>query len=75
MAVLFGLWHLQPVIASTRGGAGKVAGEATGTFAFTTVAGVAFGWLRLRSSSLLAPALLHVGTNSAALVTAWYATH
>lgn len=75
MSMLFGLWHLQPVVASTGGGAGRVAGAALGTFAFTTVAGVIFGWLRLRSGSLLAPALLHVGTNSAALVTAWYATH
>lgn len=63
-SLLFGLWHVPPVWSD---GPGTVAG----TLVATTVAGLAFGWLRERSGSLAAPALAHVATNSGALVTAW----
>jgi membrane protease YdiL (CAAX protease family) len=66
---LFGLWH---VAASLGGGTanaaivGVVGGDAAGTVArvvvtvgFTSLAGVVLCWLRLRSSSLLAPVLAH----------------
>jgi membrane protease YdiL (CAAX protease family) len=39
--------------------------------ALTFAAGLAFGWLRLRSQSLLAPMLAHIATNSVAFVVAW----
>ena len=39
-----------------------------GTIAVTTVAGVLFAWLRLRSGSLVAPILAHIATNSFAYV-------
>ena len=68
-SALFGLWH---VLASLGGGAanamiaGAVGGDAAGTtlrvvgtVLFTSLAGVALCWLRLRSGSLLAPALAH----------------
>jgi membrane protease YdiL (CAAX protease family) len=70
-AVVFGLWHLPPALTDASGdgligGSGIVAG----TIAFTTLAGALFSWLRLRSSSLLAPALAHVASNSFAYVAA-----
>jgi uncharacterized protein len=39
------------------------------------VAGVGFCWLRLRSGSLLAPALAHLATNVVALTLAWLVEH
>jgi len=63
-SVAFGLWHVSGVW--SRG-----AGVIVGTVAATTVAGVGFAWLRLRSDSLLAPALAHVATNSVAFAAAW----
>lgn len=35
-------------------------------------AGLAFIWLRHRSGSLIAPALLHVATNSFPFAMAWF---
>jgi len=64
-AVLFGLWHIPGVFDD---GIGAIAG----TVAATTVAGVVFAVLRLRSRSLLAPALAHVATNSVAFALAWW---
>lgn len=73
-AVVFGLWHLLPVWRG--GGAGELAqggsaGAVVGTFAATFAAGIGFGWLRQRSSSLLAPMLVHIGTNSVTFAAAW----
>lgn len=68
-AGLFGLWHVVP---AWRGAdPGEQVGVALGTLVATTGAGLLFGWLRERSDSLLAPALVHVATNSGALVGAW----
>jgi membrane protease YdiL (CAAX protease family) len=64
-AVLFGLWHVPSLVGD--GGAGQL----VGTVVVTTLAGLGFGWLRVRSDSLLAPILAHVGTNSIAFVLAW----
>ena len=75
VSILFGLWHLQGVIASTSGGALKVLGACVGTFLATFLAGLVFAWLRIRSGSLVAPAMAHVATNSVALVLAWYLAH
>jgi uncharacterized protein len=67
-AGLFGLWHVLP---AWRSADGSPAAEALVTLAGTTAAGLAFGWLRARSGSVLAPALAHVATNSGALLAAW----
>lgn len=69
-AGLFGLWHVYPAWRGADPGGQLVA--AAGTFVATSVAGVAFGWLRERSDSLLAPILVHVATNSGSLVAAWF---
>jgi membrane protease YdiL (CAAX protease family) len=70
-AVVFGLWHLPPALrdASGDGFAGGL-GVVVGTIAFTTLAGVLFAWLRLRSGSLIAPAGAHLASNSFAYVAA-----
>ncbi len=73
--VVFGLWHIFP---AARGGAVDVPGTdvplvglLVGTFVATSVAGVVFDWLRRRSDSLLAPALLHFATNSVTFAMVW----
>lgn len=74
-ALLFGLWHVFP---AWRGGSvdtdlaevGRVATTAA-TLAATTVAGVIFVWLRVRSDSLVAPVLAHLATNSVTFALAW----
>lgn len=74
-ALLFGLWHVDGVVSSTAGGALRIGLAVAGTFAATSVAGVGFAWLRLRSGSLLAPVLAHIATNSFSIVTAWAVLH
>jgi membrane protease YdiL (CAAX protease family) len=73
-AVLFGLWHVFPAWRSgaTSGAVelGRIPGVA-GTFAATTVAGLVFIWLRVRSDSLVAPFLAHTATNSVTFAVAW----
>ena len=73
-SVLFGLWHLDPIL--TGGGSmGHRTAVAAGTFVATTVAGVGFAWLRIRSGSLVAPIMAHIATNSVSLVAAWMVVH
>lgn len=73
-AVLFGFWHIASSFGLTDGNqglrsvlgtgvAGQVAGIAGAVLA-TTAAGVVFGWLRYRSSSLLAPLAAHWALNA-----------
>jgi membrane protease YdiL (CAAX protease family) len=73
-SVLFGLWHLEPILGGG-GSLGHRASVALGTFVATTTAGVGFAWLRIRSGSLLAPIMAHVATNSVSLVAAWLVVH
>ena len=75
-SALFGLWHILPTLgalgvndlASTP--AGRL-GAVAAAVAVTAAAGVGFCWLRLRTGSLLAPALAHTATNSLATVAAY----
>jgi uncharacterized protein len=68
-AALFGVWHVRPTLSAfaandlVDGPVLTALGVALAC-AGTAVAGVLFAWLRLRSGSLLAPALLHLATNS-----------
>ena len=72
-AVLFGLWHVDGVV---RGHDGPgLAAAVAGTLAATTLAGLGFAWLRVRSDSLVAPVLAHWATNSLAFVVAWVRWH
>lgn len=55
-AAAFGLWHVHPA---------HVANDSVpGTVAFTASASLVFDWLRARSGSVLAPALLHLAVNA-----------
>ncbi|MDQ3575018.1 MAG: CPBP family intramembrane metalloprotease [Actinomycetota bacterium] len=70
-SAMFGLWHVVPTVEALR--ANRLAPSAatvTAAVLATAGAGALFCWLRLRSGSLVAPALAHVGTNSMALVVA-----
>ena len=71
-AVMFGLWHVPTAwnTASGSSGAGRV-GAVVGTVIATTVAGLVFCFLRLRSRSLVAPMLVHLATNSVTFAIAW----
>jgi membrane protease YdiL (CAAX protease family) len=79
-SALFGVWHVQPTLATMSDNPG-VSGlsETTpgrlvvvvGAVVVTFVAGLVFGWLRLRSRSLLASVLAHVATNGLSLAVAW----
>jgi membrane protease YdiL (CAAX protease family) len=72
-SVLFGLWHVSGVVRGAADDATTLAviGAVIGTVVTTTVAGVGFCWLRLRSGSLAAPALAHIATNSLTFAAAW----
>lgn len=76
-SALFGCWHIGVALRSADSNTGLTTSGAglsltvLGTVAATSVAGVVFCWLRLRSGSLLAPMLAHVATNSVAFVVAW----
>lgn len=68
-AVVFGVWHVRPTLsalaANGLGDGAVLTGLAVllGCIA-SAAAGVVLAWLRLRTGSLLAPALLHLATNS-----------
>jgi uncharacterized protein len=72
---IFGLWHVAPTIVALRMNAVPPAsmaglGAIAGAVAITTVAGIVFDQLRLRSGSLLAPVLAHWATNALGLLAA-----
>jgi len=76
-SVLFGLWHVRPALEGAT--AGSVAGDVpawvviAAVVVATAAAGWLLGWLRVRSASLLAPAGLHLATNSLGLLAIWAA--
>ena len=79
-SVLFGLWHV-PGAWKSSGNPGELSQVAESTLGrlatvlgvviATTAAGSVFAWLRIRSGSLLSPALAHIATNSVVLTVAW----
>lgn len=79
-SLLFGLWHVAPAVMSADDNAAVADVAASGpglaatvvaTVLITAVAGLVFCWLRLRSRSIVAPALAHLATNSVAFAVAW----
>ena len=78
-SALFGLWHIAPTLHTMSDNqtvrhapaAIVVLGAITATF----VAGLIFGWLRVRSGSLLAPAIAHFAADGLALMFAWFVIH
>jgi uncharacterized protein len=74
-AVVFGLWHVTPthnLILANRPDVSQraVAAAICGAVLFTTLAGLALAYLRLRSGTLAAPFALHATLNSVATVAA-----
>src|SRR5215469_8316016 len=78
-SALFGLWHIAATLHTMSDNqtvrhapaAIVVLGAITATF----VAGMIFGWLRVRSGSLLAPAIAHFAADGLALMFAWFVIH
>jgi membrane protease YdiL (CAAX protease family) len=74
-AAVFGLWHVRPTLGALAandlaGGPLARTGAVLLACLATAAAGVLFAELRERSGSLLAPALLHLATNTLGLLTA-----
>ncbi|WP_448608883.1 CPBP family intramembrane glutamic endopeptidase [Geodermatophilus sp. URMC 60] len=74
-AALFGLWHVRPTLGALAandlaGGPLARTGAVLVACLGTAAAGLLFAELRLRSGSLLAPALLHLATNSLGVLAA-----
>ena len=79
-AALFGLWHVLPAVdlarthtavsGPTAAGRGRVVVTVAATIAFTTVAGIVFAELRVRTGSLVAPIGLHWATNGLGVLAA-----
>jgi uncharacterized protein len=72
---VFGLWHVRPALSGLAandlaGGPLATGGAVLGTCLWTAAAGLLFTWLRLRSGSLAAPAMLHLATNSLGVLAA-----
>jgi membrane protease YdiL (CAAX protease family) len=74
-SLAFGLWHVGAALHPERtAAAGDVVGQHAATTAIavggdvvaTAIAGLGFGWLRLRSGSVVAPALAHAALNATA---------
>jgi membrane protease YdiL (CAAX protease family) len=68
-SALFGLWHVLPTLDALAANdlAGSPAARTAavvGAVALTGAVGVVFSSLRLRSGSVVAPAVVHVATNS-----------
>ena len=74
-AAVFGIWHIRPTLGALAAndladGPVLRAGAVVLACLATAAAGALFTWLRLRSGSLLAPALLHLATNSLGVLAA-----
>lgn len=77
-SLLFGLWHVLPALGggaanevatgALGGGLAGTVARVVGTVLVTAVGGAVFCWLRVRSGSLLAPALLHWALNGLGLL-------
>ena len=86
-ALLFGLWHIVSAtgLSASNAGIGDAVGTGAGgpilgvlgAVAFTTVAGLIFGWLRVTTGSILPAMALHWAANGAgalAAAAAWQLT-
>jgi membrane protease YdiL (CAAX protease family) len=73
-SVLFGLWHVLPTLTTLDINSVERPALRVGSVAVavttTTAVGLGFGWLRRRTGSLLAPALIHWAANAGGYVAA-----
>ena len=75
---VFGVWHIRPTLAALRAnglvtGRGQAAARVSAVCAGMTGAGVLLSWLRARSGSLAGTVLVHLASNSGAVLAAWLA--
>lgn len=71
-AVAFGMWHISPAL-SLADRSGTATGLALfGVLFFTTSAGVLFGYVRLKSDSLISSVLLHWIANASGVVAVYF---
>jgi membrane protease YdiL (CAAX protease family) len=76
---VFGIWHVRPTLCALRangldGGRGQAVARVAAVCAGMAGAGVLLSWLRARSGTLTAPVLLHLASNSGAILAAWLAS-
>jgi membrane protease YdiL (CAAX protease family) len=79
-SLLFGLWHVAPTLAALDTNAAGDLGRSslatvavvTGGVVATALAGLGFVWLRLRSSSLVTPVVVHAALNCTAYAFGWF---
>jgi CAAX protease family protein len=75
---VFGVWHVRPTLGALRanglaGDHGQAVARVTGVCVAMAGAGALLSWLRARSGSLTGPVLLHLASNSGAVLAAWLA--
>lgn len=76
-SVVFGLGHILPSVDQLRtaGTTGApLLGGVVGLVVVTSLAGVVFAWLRLRTGSLLAPTIAHAAVNGSGYTAGWLLT-
>lgn len=76
---VFGVWHVRPALGALRanglaGDGRQAVARVTGVCFAMTGAGVLLSWLRARSGSLAGPVLVHLASNSGAVLAAWLAS-
>jgi uncharacterized protein len=76
---VFGVWHVRPTLGALRANGLAVdrkqaVARVTGVCVAMTGAGVLLSWLRARSGSLAGPVLVHLASNSGAVLAAWLAS-
>jgi uncharacterized protein len=64
-SVAFGLWHVGSALHPARRDA-TTGSTVIGDVIATTIGGLGFGWLRLRSGSIVAPTIAHAALNASA---------
>jgi membrane protease YdiL (CAAX protease family) len=75
---VFGVWHVRPTLGALRanglaGDRAPAAARVTGMCVAMGGAGLLLSWLRARSGSLAGPVLVHLASNSGAVLAAWLA--
>lgn len=76
-SVLFGVWHILPALKFSKTN-GKASGfplaTVVGTVLFTGLTGMLFAWLRVESTSILAPMVIHFVANSGGFAASWHSS-
>lgn len=82
-SLLFGLWHILPVLDVLEtnpagdhfSGVLAIIGALIAAVVITSLAGLGLLWIRLLANSIVAPVLVHIGTNSMAILAVIVVVH